>query len=242
MKNIPAELRNKLAKLLRMQQSSNANEAANAAAFLQRICAAHGINPQDVSPEYDPERDNVTRWRTMRSVKTNWPKANIMWAVARYFNGRAVRHFGKHSVEFEVFATEGNKLQIELYYEYLVDTMERLTRVAEVPDYVSPRSYKANFRKGFALEIAARLKALKAAETNTPESEAHGPALVALQRGALERRLVYQEFRLAYPKTKNCYQPAPGYGAHDGRAAASGVGLHRQATGSRSALALPGGR
>ena len=35
----------KISKLLRMQQSDNPGEAANAAAFVEKLCKEHGISP-----------------------------------------------------------------------------------------------------------------------------------------------------------------------------------------------------
>jgi len=42
-----------------MQESSNANEAANATEFLERLCRQHGITANDINADYDPERDDV---------------------------------------------------------------------------------------------------------------------------------------------------------------------------------------
>ena len=49
----------KISKLLRLQQSDNAGEAANAAAFVERLCREHGLTPDDINPDHDPERDEA---------------------------------------------------------------------------------------------------------------------------------------------------------------------------------------
>ena len=49
----------KISKLLRMQQSDNPGEAANAAAFVEKLCKEHGISPVSclTVSEHGPRRD-----------------------------------------------------------------------------------------------------------------------------------------------------------------------------------------
>ena len=49
---------NPIAKLLRLQTSNNAGEAANAAAFVEKLCAKYNVSSSDCQ-DYDPNRDEV---------------------------------------------------------------------------------------------------------------------------------------------------------------------------------------
>lgn len=241
MKAIPDTLRAKLAKLLRMQQSSNTNEAANAATFVEKICREHGISPTEISADYDPDNDKAVDWFMGKAYKRN---ANIgaMWllqAVAEYYNGSVINatvpdRFGYRQPR--VFATEGNRIKIELYFTYLEEVMEKLCVKARAAHPYADRGFNASFRKGFALAIRDRLRAMKSAQSVTPEG---GPALVPIQRSAMEKRLVNQLVKETYPRLRTTSHKVGGSGVGAGRNAAGGVGLNEQVSAGRR-LALAG--
>lgn len=238
----------KIAKLLRLQSSSNAHEAANAAAFVERLCREHGISPSDVSPDYDPERDIAVHWVMGKPFKrvdhANW---NLLHCVARYFNGktinRAVRRDdsfynfyscnSEHSV-IEVLATQGNKIQIELYYEYLADVMENLAEKAKreaVEAGIHNRAFKRNFRKGFVRAIGIKLAEAKADERQVQQNDSEGSGLVALKRNAIEQREVEALVRQRYPRlSKGGQSTYGGPGTAAGLAAGRSTSVSRQVT------------
>ena len=169
----------KISKLLRLQQSDNAGEAANAAAFVERLCREHGLTPDDINPDFDPERDEATFWVVGTPFKrvdhADWSLLN---AVAKHFNGRTVQRgirqedrfkmglddYGWDCSVLEIQATKGNRIQIELYYAYLKEVMERLADEAKaksVAEGYSSRSFRLNFRKGFAQAIGEKLREQK---------------------------------------------------------------------------------
>lgn len=240
--SVTAELRAKLAKLLRMQQSDNVHEAANAAAFLERLCREHGVNPSEITEDYDASRDVATSWiyETGRK-RLDYAHRLLLEGVAYYYNGRVIGSRRNGPWELHVFATEGNKLQIDLYFEYLYETMERLATKAKRAGGpgTEARFFRDNFRKGFALAIKERLAEMRQAQERDGIPENGTPAIVLANRSALERRLVGALVKQTFPSLTNgraCYL---GTGAAAGREAASGVGLHRQVTTSRP-LALAG--
>ncbi len=59
------KVRNKIAKLLRLQTSNNAGEAANAAAFVEKLCAKYNVSSSDCQ-DYDPNRDEVIELQVLQ--------------------------------------------------------------------------------------------------------------------------------------------------------------------------------
>lgn len=234
-------LRAKLAKLLRLQQSSNAHEAANAASLLERLCRQHGVSPEDVSTDHDPERDAALYFQVGPTfTRVDYADALLLNAVAAHFNGEAVITRGRDASYFKVFATAGNQLQIELYYDYLREAADRLATTAKRaggPDTRS-RSFRLNFRKGFALEIKSRLAAMRAREHQEGIPETGTPGLVLANRAARERSAVAALMRQTCGRLRSSGTRL-GSGAAAGREAAAAVGLNRQMTTTRP-LALAG--
>ncbi len=131
--------------------------------------AHHGISPDDVSVDHDPERDVVVKWKQGESFsRTAHAAWSLLQTVAQYFNGSTIRH---HSYEgnrrlsyFEVIATQGNRIQIELYFDYLYETMERMADEAKALEKNSGRSYRSNYRKGWARGLSTALRQKKSRE------------------------------------------------------------------------------
>ena len=74
------KVRNKIAKLLRLQTSNNAGEAANAAAFVEKLCAKYNVSSSDCQ-DYDPNRDEVIEFASGKSyVKANVPEQALIYA------------------------------------------------------------------------------------------------------------------------------------------------------------------
>jgi hypothetical protein len=234
-------LRAKLAKLLRLQQSSNAHEAANAASLLERLCRQHGVSPEDVSADHDPERDTAIYFQVGPTfTRVDYADALLLNAVAAHFNGECVITRRPDGSYFRVFATAGNQLQIELYYDYLREAATKLATAAKRaggPDTHS-RSFCINFRKGFALEIKSRLAAMRAQQQRDGIPETGTPGLVLVNRAAHERFAVAALMRRTCGRLRSSGTRF-GTGAAAGREAAAGVGLNRQVTTTRP-LALAG--
>lgn len=237
-----SSLRAKLAKLLRLQQSDNANEAANAAAFVERLCRQHGVSAAEVSADFDPAMDTAVQWFHGRPFKrADVGTRMLLQAVVSHYNGQLVQDNRQaHTIgtRYSVMATEGNRVQIELYFDYLCDTMNRLADEAKKRQPWSDRTFKANFRKGFAYEIRQRLAAMKSQQMERG-NDAGVPGLVLANRAAMEKRIVDALVKQHYPRLKTGSRVTfGGSGIGAGRQAATGVGLNKQVrTGQVRALA-----
>ena len=116
------KVRTKIAKLLRLQTSSNAGEAANAAAFVEKLCAKYNVSSTDCK-DYDPEKDEVVEFQLGKAYrKANVAEQNLIHGVTKYFNGQTIiTYVPSNSMFYEppkrvmnVIASKSNKIQIEL--------------------------------------------------------------------------------------------------------------------------------
>ncbi len=55
------EVKSKIAKLLRLQTSNNVGEAANAAAFVEKLCVKYNVSSTDCK-DYDPDKDEAVEY------------------------------------------------------------------------------------------------------------------------------------------------------------------------------------
>ena len=79
------EVRSKIAKLLRLQTSNNAGEAANAAAFVEKLCVKYNVSSTDCEG-YNPEKDEVVEFQIGKAYrKANVPVKNKIRALEPNF-------------------------------------------------------------------------------------------------------------------------------------------------------------
>jgi hypothetical protein len=218
-----SDLHSKLAKLLRMQSSCNANEAANASRLLNRLCAEAGLDPANITGDEDDTSLQATYYQYGDTfARMDFASALLFNAVANYYNGDlVVTKCGTRKSYFKVFCTEGNKIRIEVYYEYLLEVMNNLADKAKKANPGSRNNFRMNFRKAFADEIWNRLDAMRR------EDRSEGPALVRVDR---ERKAV-QELMDKVCNRMRVTRTTVGHGASAGRQAAGGVGLSEQVAG-----------
>ena len=131
------EVKSKIAKLLRLQTSNNAGEAANAAAFVEKLCVKYNISSTDCK-EYDPDKDEVVEFKFGKSYqKANIPEQTLIHGVVKYFNGQTIITHANPDDYYcnkriiKIIASKGNQIQIELYLEYLIETMNKLADEAK---------------------------------------------------------------------------------------------------------------
>tara|TARA_R100000734_G_C3312832_1_gene103980 strand:+ start:39 stop:815 length:777 start_codon:yes stop_codon:yes gene_type:complete len=245
----------KISKLLRMQQSDNVSEAANAAAFVEKLCKEHGISPEECSPDYDPDRDVAVYWTCGKPFKrvdhASW---SLLSHVAGHFNGttvsRCIRSNEPGYVEFkhyrtiEVLATKGNQIQIDLYYEYLSEVMDKLADKAkadhEAAGFHGDRAFKRNFRKGFAAAIGEKLSCQRRQQMKEEQQLAPGVngSLALLKRTEIEKREVTALMNQRYPRLGSGSSGTyGGSGTSAGVAAGRSTSVSKQVTrSSRPAL------
>ena len=223
-----------------MQASSNANEAANATEFLERLCKQYGVTAEDINADYDPERDDVIVVDLFRGKRLDKAEVWVLNSIAKFFNGRVI-WFGNRSQgnTIKIVASKGNQIQIELYFDYIMEVMTKLADSAKLASPYSPRSFKADFRKGFALTIGSRLKEMKAVKGDAGNSN-NGPGLTVADKDARELNAVNAYVDDSFGKittTKGAVVTRSG--TQMVAQAANGVGLNTQVGGSRG-LALRG--
>jgi len=240
------QAREKIAKLLRLQTSANAGEASNAAQFVEKLCRKYGVSSTECET-YDPERDEVIEFPFGKSYyKADVAINHLINGVSKYYNGTCIitnckNQQGKRIVN--VIASKANRIQIELYLEYLIETMDKLATEAKKSGSWGTKSstYKANFRKGFANQICNRLIAMKNEQKRKGKPEFNQPALVILNKNAIEQKATQAYLNDTYPfRRKGGKTRHSGVGYADGKQKAESVGLNKQTEGSKKTLALTG--
>ena len=243
------EIKSKIAKLLRLQTSTNVGEATNAAAFVEKLCVKYNISSTDCK-EYDPDKDEVVEFKFGKSYqKANIPEQNLIHGVTKYFNGQTIiTYVPSNSMFYEppkrvmnVIASKGNKIQIELYLEYLIETMDKLADEAKKSGgYGTARTtYKTNWKKGFSKKIANRLIAMKNTQARNGKPDLNKPALAVLNKNRIEQKATLGFLDEKYPRrTKSRRTVGTGVGYADGSSRAEDIGLHKQTTGRDSSPTL----
>jgi hypothetical protein len=244
------QIKAKMAKLLALQGSSNANEAANAAAFLDKLAREYGISPSEIKDfeEQDPERDTVVHEYFCDGARVSEGDKFLLQGVVKYYNGEIIstaRENGGRGNRLDVWATQGNMMQIQIYYQYLLDQMELAGQAEKVLAMMrgqNVQGFMYNFKKGFGLAVYRRLEVMKQDKElyGIAASPEHGqsaiPGLVVTEKGRSDLAKASRMLALAYPKLK--YSSAKvqvqtgrnGYSA--GRAAGNSVSLNKQVSGS----------
>lgn len=227
-----SDLHSKLAKLLRMQSSCNANEAANASRLLNKLCSEAGLDPSEITGDEDDTSLQAIYYQYGDTfARMDYAAALLFNSVANYYNGEmVVTKCGPRKRYFKVLCTEGNKIRIEVYYEYLLEVMNNLADEAKKANPGSRNNFRMNFRKAFADEIGNRLSAMKREEVVT------GPALVRVDR---ERKAV-QDLMDEVCNRVRTSRTTVGHGGEAGRQAAGSVGLSEQVAGGRSRMLVGG--
>ena len=231
------EIKSKLAKLLRLSKSSNANEAAVAIQKFETLCVQHGVAKQDITADFDPELDVIIETSFGKTYKKrDIAIYRLIAAVAKYYNGVLMidndRLDGK---QLKIIASKSNQIQIELYSDFLIDEMERLSKQAKKENKQTPRSFRANFRKGFALAINKRLVELKKVQESQETSQDNQPALVVVEHNQREQKAALSFMLEKYPDIRtSTSRYNAGHGHHEGQDAAQGVGLRKQTEGVTS--------
>ena len=245
------QVKDKIAKLLRLQTSSNAGEAANAAAFVEKLCAKYNVSSTDCK-DYDPEKDEVIEFPVGKVYrKANVPEQNLIHGVTKYFNGQTIITYVPSSSMFyeppkrimNVIASKSNKIQIELYLEYLIETMDKLADEAKKSGgYGTARTtYKTNWKKGFSKKIADRLIAMKNEQKRNGKPNLNEPALVVQNRNRIEQKATLAFLDEQYPnRTRSRRTRCSGIGYADGSSKAESIGLNKQTGASKETLALTG--
>lgn len=240
-----------LGKLLGLTTSSNPNERNAAEAKLQQQLTKRGMTLEELENNL---KDNDQDEDLQTPVTWTWVDQNgktynkridpamsiIVNAVSTYFNGCCVQGQG----EIEVFATKGNKIQIILYSEYLMEDMDRKLGIELLDRRSVDRTFKNSYRKNYAAEVWSRLKAMKDNDETygARVNGKHTTAMVLRGRNDIEKQACEKLRFDTYGKlgSGSGYRIG-GSGASAGRSAGSSVGLNKQVS-QRGAYRLGAGK
>lgn len=229
------QIKAKIAKLLRLQQSSNAHEAANAAAFVEKLCREYGILPESVAQDADQEGD-ILQFVTLNGKRIDRAKQILMGALVKYYNGKAVRSNRSGQWEWHIFATEGAKIQIEIYFDYLVEQMKDFADGAALialakGQYVGSK-FKTDFCYGFACGVFERLMQMK--DERQQKGDGNTPALAVIDRDKRQFQKAEEASAIAFPEKRKSYRSVyrGGSGLEAGRRASQNVSLNQQVRGN----------
>jgi len=215
----------KIKSMLKLQESTDFDgEASAAAAMIDKLCAKHGITLQEAK-EVLAVDEQFASFKKMDVAFTQ-----IVNAVAKFYDAKAyVKTDINGAKTIQVIGSEAQQIQVNLYSEFLVDVMNREADkaysaekiIAQLTGANLKRSFKINFKKAFAIQVADRLREMKKEENRVHED-----------KQAVVTALSKMRFNSS---TK--FRGASGAGATAGADVGSNVSLHRQ-TGGRTAKQL----
>ena len=207
----------KIKAMMALKENTNFDgEAENAARMIDMLCEKHGIN---VSEDLIPAVLDEVFATFKRMPKDD---AILLNAVANFYDAKAYVNAG---TSFKVIGTEAQQIQVQLYFEYLKEAMERDCNVAYEAEKVladlmgnplPKRSFKNEFRSAYVLNVQNRLYEMKEKENRIHEDADY-------TRKALEGR--------RWGRTRR-FTARGGEGSVAGASAGQSVSLNKQAGGS----------
>ena len=208
----------KIQSILKLQNGTSFEGEADAAAkMIDKLCKQYGVTITEATETqvYDESFVSFKRINVALTTLAN--------AIAKFYDASAYLKNGD-SKSLQIIGSEAQQIQVRLYYDYLVQVMEKEADVAHKAEKIMcdikgtsiSRSFKLNFRKAFADKVAERLKEMKLAENRV-----HDDA------DAVKNKL--STMRFGRSKKMN---GASGAGAYSGANVGAGVSLNRQASGS----------
>jgi len=208
----------KIQSILKLQENTTFDgEASAAAAMIDKLCKQYGITINEATETQVIDEEFFTFKRVNAALSL------LLNAVANFYDAKAYLKNGD-TKSIQVIGSEAQQIQVRLYYDYLVQVMEKEAEVAHQAEKVLSsltgatvsRSFKINFRKAFAEKVSLRLQEMK-----QEEGRVHDDA------DAVKNKLSAMRFGRA--KKMN---GASGAGAYAGSNVGAGVSLNRQASGS----------
>ena len=208
----------KIQSMLKLQESTDFDgEASAAASMIDKLCQKHGITLSEAT-EVIANDEVFSEFKRMNSSY-----AILLNAVANFYDAFLYINHKNESKQFMVIGSESQQIQTKLYFDYLMDAMNRECEIAyqgekilsELTDKEMDKSFRTNFKKAFSSMIQNRLIQMKKDEGRVHEDHK-----------AVEKALSTRRFRKGRKMTGS-----KGTGASVGAEAGSSVSLNRQATG-----------
>ena len=254
-----------LSKILGLTSSSNPHERRAAEEKLEKQLLAKGITREQLEQQLDmatvEEEIEAISFRYGQPYKRIDPAtATILSAVARFYNGSVVYSFddaeysGDYSYKrtitrhFEVFSSKRSQIEIEIYTDYLLQSLEDdwAKHCKEDPFQVAMMgsSHRNSFRKAWANKVSNRFYNMKKDEEENgrqlqlDSKTVNQSALAVQKKNSSEKEIIRAFKQEKYPKLyASSGFTQGGSGSSAGRSAGGSVGLSRQvASGGYKAL------
>lgn len=210
----------KIQSILKLQEGTTFDgEADNAAKMIDMLCKKYGVTI-DEATEVQVEDEIFMKFK-----KINVAYATLLNAIAYFYDAKAyLKTDANGNKTIQVIGSEAQQIQVRIYFDYLVDCMEKETEtahkaekiIAQLQGNTLSRSFKTNFRKGFAEQVMNRLQDKKKQEGRVHEHKAVTDKALSTKRFNTSRRM----------------NGASGYGGNAGASAGGSVSLNRQASGA----------
>ena len=210
----------KIQSILKLQEGTTFDgEADNAAKMIDMLCKKYGVTI-DEATEVQVEDEIFLKFK-----KINVAYATLLNAIAYFYDAKAyLKTDVNGNKTIQVIGSEAQQIQVRIYFDYLVDCMEKETETAHKAEKILAqlqgntlsRSFKTNFRKGFAEQVMNRLQDKKKQEGRVHEHKAVTDKALSTRRFNTSRRM----------------NGASGYGGNAGASAGGSVSLNRQASGA----------
>ena len=210
----------KIQAILKLQEGTTFDgEADNAAKMIDMLCKKYGVTI-DEATEVQVEDEIFLKFK-----KINVAYATLLNAIAYFYDAKAyLKTDVNGNKTIQVIGSEAQQIQVRIYFDYLVDCMEKETETAHKAEKIIAqlqgaklsRSFKTNFRKGFAEQVMNRLQDKKKQEGRVHEHKAVTDKALSTRRFNTSRRM----------------NGASGYGGNAGASAGGSVSLNRQASGA----------
>ena len=223
------QILDKIAAMLKLQESSNFEGQCSAAAeLIDRLCAKYGVTLQEATtPQVLTESYKETG-------RLNDAEFRLFCAVARFYDAKGFVQYdntgGRRIYTFKCVGTQGQQIQVQLYFEFLLEQMNKECEkaykgekiLAEILGQTFTRAgFKSNFQKAFSVKVKERLDEIKLQREDHEHKQ-----FTAVEIGKL--KLSSRRMGTGY-----------GWGAQLGNDSGSQVSLNKQAGGGQQ-LALAG--
>lgn len=165
----------KIQAMLRLQeQTSFEHEADAASKLIDKLCKEYGVSVEDA-------KQAIIEDEVLKEFKrADYAYTFIVNAVAKYYDAKAyIQRQGNRTNFVKIIGSEAQRIQVQLYSEYLLEIMDREADVAFSAEKIiaslhgrtADRTFKMNFRKGFAVKIAKRLEEMKLEQNREHEDK-----------------------------------------------------------------------
>jgi len=208
----------KIQSILKLQNGTSFDGEADAAAkMIDKLCKQYGVTITEAT-ETQVFDESFSTFK-----RANYALTTLLNAIASFYDAKAYLKSGDEK-SLQIIGSEAQQIQVRLYYDYLVQVMEKEAEVVHQAEKVIAaltgksvsRSFKLNFRKAFADKVALRLMEMKEAEGRVHDDKQAVREKLATMRFGRARKM----------------NGASGEGAAVGSNVGAGVSLNRQASGS----------